>query len=163
MTTGFAEIARRTIEASGAVPLVAARPAVVLERVARGGGATRWYWLRTTDDFGGLYEALSPGCVVSFYVDDRIEWAMPTPKMRQRVLAIVASDGDAVVGRLGADGLELIVDYVGGQDAPMRFIEAAPGEEPLFFGPFPAREDDGVRALTITLPDADGVIREHPH
>jgi hypothetical protein len=31
------------------------------------------------------------------------------------------------------------------------------------FGAFPGRDDDGERALTLPLPDADGVVRPHPH
>jgi hypothetical protein len=35
--------------------------------------------------------------------------------------------------------------------------------EQLYFGPFPARDNDGQSAITLVLPDKDGVVRQHPH
>ena len=160
---GFAEIARRAVEPTGAGQLLASGPATVFERIARGGGATRWYWLRTADDLGRLYDVLSPGSVVSFYFDDRIEGAPFSEEIGERILATAESDGDAVVGRLAPDGLTLDVDYVGGPIALAELVDDLPADETVFFGPVPGRDNDGVHAVTVTLPDADGVVRAHPH
>jgi hypothetical protein len=46
--------------------------AVVLERIARGAGATRWYSLRDPEKLHALAERLTPGSSLSFYFDDRV-------------------------------------------------------------------------------------------
>jgi hypothetical protein len=33
----------------------------------------------------------------------------------------------------------------------------------VFYGATPDRENDGTHAVTVTLPDADGIVRPHPH
>jgi Enolase C-terminal domain-like len=93
---GFADIARAAIRASVVEKLLGSRPAVVLERIARGGGATRWYWLTTVDDLQGLCDKLSPGSVISFYFDERIKYTPLDDEVTVRILDIAAATGDAL-------------------------------------------------------------------
>jgi hypothetical protein len=159
----FADLAGTLIAASAVAGLLMRRPAMVLERIARGGGATRWYRLSTADDLARLCERLSPGSVVSFYFDERIEYLPLDDEATVRILEIASAEGSAVVGRLGPDSLEIIVDYVSGANELGEFVETVRHGEMVFVGAFPGRDDDGQNAVTFTLPDSDGVTRGHPH
>lgn len=154
----------REAVAQVAVPrLLTDRPAVVLERIARGAGSTRWYRITTVRDLERLYDVLAPGSVVSFYFDERIsvlEWGDETII---RVLDLVAAHGDAVVGTQRADGLELSVQFVGGANELDEFAGGLALGAQVFVGAFPAAENDGCDSVTVALPDRDGVVRGHPH
>ena len=43
------------------------------------------------------------------------------------------------------------------------FMSTVAPTSQVLFGAFPNRDNDGTRALTVTLPDLDGVVRSHPH
>jgi hypothetical protein len=163
LTEPFADLARTLIATSAVVDLLSSRPAMVFERIARGGGATRWYRLSTADDLARLCEKLSPGSVVSFYFDERIEYLPLDDEATDRILEIAWTDGSAVVGRLGPDSLEIIVDDVSGPNELGEFVATVRHGKMVFVGAFPGRDDDGRNAVTITLPDSDGVTRSHPH
>ena len=139
------------------------RPAVVLERVARGGGETRWFFLVGAGELPSLSARLSPGSAVSFYFDDRIRrWAAVDDAAVAAVLDVVHASGEAVVGLLMPDGVTLDVEFVSGLGDLSDFVAGrTPGE--LFVGSYPARDDDGIHAVTLILPDRDGVVRCHPH
>jgi hypothetical protein len=138
------------------------RPAVVLERIARGGGATRWFFLKSNDAVDQLCGRLSPGSVVSFYFDSRIRRGTFDDEVAGEILDLAAEHGDAVVGWLSDDELEIMVDIIAG---PNELSEVGPGLAggQVFYGAFPGRDNDGLGAITVTLPDADGIVREHPH
>jgi hypothetical protein len=142
--------------------MLAVRPAVVLERVARGGGATNWFYVTSPGQLGELAARFRPGSSVSFYFDDRIKCTMVDDEFIDDVLDIVVADGEAVVGFLAGDGLELDVDFVAGLGDLTEMLGARGSGTVAFVGAFPAR-DDGVDAVTFDLPDADGVVRRHPH
>lgn len=142
--------------------LLAEHSAIVLERIARGAGETRWYWVRSDDDLDRLCALLSPGSSVSFYFDDRIRLAALDDGVVQ-ILDVVADAGDAVLGKLGNDGLEIVVDFVAGPGDLSEFKSELATLQPVFFGAFPGRDNDGRNAITLSLPDIDGVVRMHPH
>jgi hypothetical protein len=159
----YAALARRAIDTSDVERLLAQHSAVVLERIARSGGTTRWFFIQGLDQLEALAAALSPGSSVSFYFDDRIRRMELVPQIAEQILRFAAEEGDAVVGRLGADGIEIEVQYVAGPNDLEDIAESlVPGEQ-VFFGRYPARDNDTVRAVTLDLPDSDGVVRPHPH
>lgn len=157
-------IALRAIEAT-AVPELLGRPngAVVLERIARGAGATRWYRLRDFEQLRSLTKRLSPGSSVSFYFDDRVRAQEYGGEVREGILRIAESDGDAVVGTLKADAIELDVEFIAGPSELEEYAESLTPGARVFYGPFPARDNDGEFAVTFDLPDSDGIVRQHPH
>jgi hypothetical protein len=77
-------LARGTIEASAVQRLLAQHSAVVLERIARGGGSTRWFFVQRPDQLEALAAALSPGSSVSFYFDDRIKRVELVPEVAEQ-------------------------------------------------------------------------------
>ena len=47
------------------------RPAIVLERIAMGGGAMEMFLCPSKSSLEQLIDSFSPGSIVSFYFDDR--------------------------------------------------------------------------------------------
>lgn len=161
----YSELAREAVEREPVRRLLAERSAVVFERIARGAGATRWFLVTKEPDLESLYSRLSPGSVVSFYFDGRIAALPWGDDAYIKILDLIAETGDSVVGRLCADGLELAVQCVAGASEIGEFAEDLQPGVPVevFIGATPARDNDGLAAVTVTLPDRDGVIRPHPH
>lgn len=143
--------------------LAAGARAVVLERVARAAGQTHWYYVTCEADFRRLADVLLPGSSVSFYLDDRIRLGRFGQAMRDALLEHIARDGDAVIGRLTDDGLTIDVETGLGEEAIEEFAQEHVDADELFFGPYPGRDNDGVRAITLVLPDGDGIVRRHPY
>jgi hypothetical protein len=139
------------------------RPATVYERIARGGGATNWYYCPDPETLPRIEERLQPGSVVSFYFDDRFArhaWSSNLPTM---IMQIVADTGDAIIGTLRADGVTIdAVLILSRSDLDEELAELGPVAE-LFCGATPSRDNDGTDAVTFQLPDEDGVVRPHPH
>ncbi len=157
------ELIRSAIDSTSASRLLSERSAVVLERVARGGGATRWYYIEALDKLSALVDLLSPGSAVSFYFDGRVERRCFDDDFVDVVLDVVEGHGEAVVGVLSTDQLIIDVEFIAGLGDFTELFGAIVDGTVLFVGAFPARDDDGVDAVTIDLPDADGVVRRHPH
>lgn len=162
-TPSYSPIALRAVEATAVPHLLQKSAAIALERLARGGGATRWYFVERPEQLTALANRLSPGSSISFYFDHRIAHGPFSSQVTAEILRVAADDGDAVVGQLGPNGLEIEMDFVAGRsdlDSASKLF--GPGEH-VFYGRFPARDNDSVNAVTIDLPDRDGVTRNHPH
>lgn len=158
---GYAGLALAAIRDSAVVRLLAGRSAVVLERLARGGGGTRWYYLTSIDRLPDLAARLRPGGFVSFYFDDRIIEGDPATT-KDRIVEIAKRDGDALVAAFDGD-LEMRADFPAGRSSLDDFlVDLEPGDR-FFYGAFPAPDDDGINAVSLVLPDTDGVVREHPY
>ena len=143
--------------------LLASADAIVLERIARGAGATDWYYCSSSKELDVIEARLRPGSVISFYFDGRIRKTADQTALVADVEAIIAEMGDAVVGALGADGVEINMEVVVSRDDLAEVLSSIGPVPQLFYGAFPARDDDGMVAVTVTLPDADGIVRAHPH
>ena len=159
----FAPNAHSVIAASSVNGLLANRNAVILERLARGGGATRWYFCTNEDALRDISARLSPGSLVSFYFDGRIKHEPYSAVARATIERIICEEREAVVGYLQEAGPRIEVQIVAG---PAELDELAPNliaSSSVFYGAFPARDNDGVRAVTIVLPDEDGIVRRHPY
>jgi hypothetical protein len=112
--SGYRNIALAAIGETVAPELLASKSAIVLERIARGGGATSWYLVRAPGDLDALVERLKPGSSVSFYFDDRLSVGPFDDEALASLLAIIERDGDAVIGAVRDDEMEIKVDFPGG-------------------------------------------------
>lgn len=137
--------------------------AVVLSRPARGGGGNDWFYCRDAAALQEIAERLSPGSVVSFYFDDRLRFRPNEGDAAQELELIIQSDREVVVGRVADDGLLIDVEYLSGPTEVAEFLSQVPIGSSFLCGPFPGRDDDGINAITMTLPDNDGIVRAHPH
>jgi hypothetical protein len=161
-TDGYPSLALATMTSAGVHRRLATDDAIVLERLARAAGATRWYRVATTEDLAALVCRVRPGSLVSFYFDDRIASSSVSQAVRERVMAIAAGDHEAVVAAGGAD-IDLRADFVSDPAELEEFLRSLAPDESFFYGRFPAADDDGHAAITVGLADADGVVRPHPY
>ena len=76
---------------------------------------------------------------------------------------IIETTGDVMVGYLTTDSVSLAMESAGSTGDLDDFLRSAGSESQIFAGPFPAAKNDGIHAVTIIVPDADGVVRDHPH
>ena len=160
----------RTITDSPVPRRLQVRPAIVLERIARGGGAANWYRCADHASLAAVNAELRPGSVVSFYFDDRITGCRYTPEVREQLLRLMCrlrdipgETGEIVVGHLADDQLHMTVDFPSGPEGLDEFTGTLGTDPWIYFGRFPGRDDDGTDAVTLTLPDLDGITRAHPH
>ena len=136
---------------------------MVLERIAKGGGATKWYHCADKTHLEVVKAELSPGSVVTFYFDGRIRNARLSPAVESNLKEIISEAGEAIIGSLRDDGLHLDVETIAGPQELADYVASLGSGASVYFGCFPARDNDGKRAVTFVLPDADGVVRPHPH
>ena len=159
----FPRLAAATFDATPVARLLAeTQHAVALERIARGAGATRWYLLCAPDDLDALTLRVRPGSRVSFYFDNRFLIGEFNDQARQSVIDIIEREGEAVVGAVPAAEIEAEVDF---PSSPAEADEFARDhfQATIVVGAFPAADDDRMNAVTVVLPNADGVVRPHPH
>ena len=141
---------------------LSARAAVVLERVARGGGETRWYYCTDVRTLDTIATELRPGSAVSFFFDDRIRSNVLGPEVQLEVENIMETAGEATVGIL-RDNMHIDVAFVSEWSEVEDCFRGAESAARMFYGEFPTSDNDGVRAVTLIIPDLDGVVRNHPH
>jgi hypothetical protein len=55
------------------------------------------------------------------------------------------------------------MEFIGGRRDLEEFEESLDAGESIFFGRFPDRNSDSIHAVTLDLPDRDGIVRRHPH
>jgi hypothetical protein len=148
----------------GRTPVVAAlkgRVAVVLERIARGAGMTKWYSCCDEAELRAIAGELRPGSVVSFYFDGRIAKEAQSSELEKR-LSDRAAGSETMIGFLKGNGIDIDMSIASHPEDVAEIMVEWSGAT-IFYGEFPARDNDGVNAVTIELPDADGAFRGHPH
>jgi hypothetical protein len=157
------EVAQAVLASTPVGQLLSNRPAVVLERLAYGGGATNWYRCRDDADLRRLIPMLHPGSCVSCYFDDRIRCG-PASGVSETLQRHIDEDGDAFLGLPSGDDHLILrgVVVVSASDLAEE-LDGIESDALVFFGPFPARDNDGIDAITVTMPDLDGIVRGHPH
>jgi hypothetical protein len=164
LTEEFLDSVRRALAATPVARLLEMRPAVVLDRIAFGAGATDWYHCPDQASLREIAQLLGPGSVVSFYFDGRIRALNSVDDARSRAAEVLAAAGEEiVVGALADDGLAIELDFPSGPTEVDEFLAEHASARHFFVGEFPGRDDDGVDAVTLTIPDLDGVVRAHPH
>lgn len=136
---------------------------IVLERIAKGGGATIWYFCGNESDLKAISSHISPGSAVSFYFDSSIKNGEWSERIQISIRDIILKSGDAVVGVLNGDNLHIDMEVITGPGDLADYVSTLPSGSRVYYGAFPPRGNDGENAVTLDLPDADGVIRSHPH
>lgn len=160
---GFAALAHEALVRAG-VFARADEDMIVLERIASGAGATNWYNVHGADTLSALTRRLWPGSSVSFFFDNRIAKTVYDASARAALEAWWTRDYDAVLLTLIPDDFEL--DYwgvAGHQDLVEREGDGDLKDgDPIHIGPYPASDND-TGAITIYLPDKDGIVRPHAY
>jgi hypothetical protein len=136
--------------------------AVVLERKARAAGQTRWFYCADQGHLDAVESELSPGSAVSFYFDKRIKSEAYSPQINVAMNELLVRYGEVLVGVISNE-IEIAVEVITGQGELFELTSAFDLGARVFYGVFPARDNDGVNAISVVLPDRDGVVRPHPH
>lgn len=136
---------------------------VVLERLARGGGATNWWCVHDALSFNAVWRQLRPGSAVSVYTSECVGELRYFEEGRTRAQRILGRIGEVCLGLKDADDLAIEMEFVAGPTELADFEALLGLESRVFVGEYPPRVDDGVTGVTFVVPDTDGVIRDHPH
>lgn len=136
---------------------------VVLERIARGGGETRWYHFQRSASLSNISALLSPGSAVSFYFGDRITRGAFDAAIQKELAAICHRAKEAFVAAELPSGPVLTTYFVAGEKDIADLDDDIPPGTTVYFGEYPGRENDGTVAVFLLLPDQDGIVRPHPH
>lgn len=136
---------------------------IVLERVARAAGQTNWFSCCNSNEFIEVSKKFLPGSCVSVYFDRRIARNRYDESVREAILKIAAEEIDCVVGVCAVDQFRLEVDFIGGLGELEEFEQTLGDLSEVYFGSFPGRDHDGIRAVTLVVPDADGIVRKYSY
>ena len=166
----YFDLAREAIAKAGVEECLVRRPCVVLERIARGAGATNWFYCRELARLPSIVACLHPSSMVSFYFDERIKRAPWTDATRAEVLALIKAHAEIVFGRFARQDtaptdtlFEIDASLVMSAEEVDDHADGLRSHVPVFFGEFPGKEQDGENVFTLVLPDEDGETRAHPY
>jgi len=159
----FTRIVRTALAVTPLRTLLETGHAVVLEHIAYGAGQTNWYYCQDRAQLDVIEGMLLPGSVVSFYFDGRLGPCPWKPALVGELEAIIVATYGAVLGWLAEDGMTIDATQVVSRGELAEIAATLAPSSQVFCGAFPARDNDGARAVTMTVPDLDGIVRPHPH
>ncbi|MFI9381609.1 hypothetical protein [Kutzneria sp. NPDC052558] len=161
---------RRAVMTSPVPRLLAGGPAIVLERLAYGGGSTNWYRCVDQPALEALADELRHGSDVSFFFGDRFAHRRYTTRTRAEMARFMdylgglpGETGAIVVGHVDDDALHMTVDYPSALEEADDFLADFEPEPWIYYGRCPGWENDGVRAVNFKVPDDDGIVRPHAY
>jgi hypothetical protein len=135
---------------------------VVLERLARGGGSTNWYFARTTTDLLDVVHRLRGGSCVTFYFDGGLNVQLDDETARQKMFDAVTPSREIAIGYPEEGNVLLEIELVTGSTELSELLEWHAEGHLVAWGPWPSRAAD-FGTITIDLVDSDGIQRAHPH
>ena len=140
------------------------RQVIVLERLARGAGAARWFFATNISALEHIFDLFRGGSSVSFYFSSRhLHVEADNEDSRQDMFDEVTKYGEVVLGYPSPDSPELEIAIISGPSELAEFLMLHPEGSLAVWGQWPPRENDGKDAITVDLVDADGILRAHPH
>ena len=135
---------------------------VVLERIARGGGATRWYLGRSPEECQRIYRLLGPGSRVTFYFDGPLRVDPLGDRVIGAMFEAIGEDCEIVVGVPDVeDPVRLAVEFLSAPSELTELLMQPRSSLDLVWGPYPDVGEP--ESVTLVLVDRDGVTRPHPH
>ncbi|HEX4434612.1 MAG TPA: hypothetical protein VH012_07275 [Acidimicrobiales bacterium] len=135
--------------------------AIVLERVARGAGATRWYFCQAITELAAILPDLRSGSRVGFFFDDRIRREPFSDQVEAEIFDIAATTGEVLMGTQRTEGPEVQMDFLAASEISEAVAGVRSGET-VYYGVVPAIEDDGVTCIAFVPPDEDGTVNPQP-
>lgn len=162
-TRAFTSIVRAKLAMTPIVERLQYTEAVVLERIARGGGSVNWYYCRNLKEMSDIEELLLPGSTVSFYFDRRIRHSSWSSELKKELEDAIGKNSEIIVGTLENNEKCIDVTIVVSRNDLDDLLSTFSSVIEVFYGPFPSADNDGYQAVTVILPDNDGIVRYHPH
>jgi hypothetical protein len=139
------------------------RQIVILERLARAGGAARWFFVTSHEMLEHAFDSFRSGSSVSFYFSKYLHVEGDEESIRQQMFDDITRHGELILGYLSPDHPDFEMEIISGPSELTEFLMLHPEGPLLVWGQWPPRENDGENAITVDLVDADGVLRSHPH
>jgi hypothetical protein len=139
------------------------RQIVILERLARAGGAARWFFVTSQAKLERVFDLLRGGSNVSFYFSRYLRVEVDNESTRQEMFDEMTLHGELVLGYPPSDAPEFEVEIISGPSELTELLMLRPEGSLAVWGQWPPRDSDGENAITVDLVDADGVLRSHPH
>jgi hypothetical protein len=139
------------------------REIVILERMARGGGATRWFFVQSLAELLLVFDTLRGGSSVSFFFAGHLHVEIDAEDARGRIFDEMALEKELVLGYPSTGSIEVAMELVSGPGELAEQLMHHPEGNLMIWGKWPARPDDGRDGITINLVDVDGILRSHPH
>lgn len=136
---------------------------VILERLARSGGAAKWFLARCRSEIEQLFDALRGGSCVTFYFANYLHVETDNAAARQRMFEEITSHGELILGYPITGSVEFTVEIISGPSELSEFLMLRPEGALAVWGSWPPRANDGQNGITANLVDADGILRPHPH
>ena len=137
--------------------------AIILERVARGGGETHWFVCKSAADLDAIVRRLRPGSALTFYFDNRLRIESAGDSLSTRIAEEFHRHRNCVVGLVSDGELEVAVEFLETPEELQECVRSMQVGTNVFYGAFPRWDDDYDNAITVYLPDEDGITRRHPH
>jgi hypothetical protein len=78
------------------------------------------------------------------------------------ILRVITDTEEAVVG-VATPGQVVLDAHVLTDSLELSEVHVELVGHDIYLGPYPDPANDGVDAITLVLPDADGVVRSHPY
>lgn len=139
-----------------------ARAALVLERIAYGAGETCWYYCEADSQLEHLARELRPGSILCFYFDDRLSQTLSSDALTPAT-EILRETGEVLIGVLAVDKFHVDMNMILDEEEIVELLAELPSNTTVYVGVFPAPDNDGINAVSVIVPDLDGVVRAHPH
>lgn len=139
------------------------RQIVILERLARGGGAARWFFVSSQEMLERVFELLRGGSSVSFYFSRYLHVETDDDITRQEMFDQITEHGELVLGYPKVGDLEIEMALISGPSELTECLMLHSEGALAVWGRWPPRISDGEDAITVDLIDEDGVLRSHPH
>jgi hypothetical protein len=136
---------------------------VILERLARGGGTSRWYYATSNEQIKDVLNLLRGGSVVSLFFGDELNVEIDSDEARQRMFDRVSPSREIMVAYPQDNVSILQVELVTGASELTELLIHHPEGKTIVWGPWPSAEPNGLSSFTLRLVDEDGVLRIHPH
>lgn len=133
------------------------QPHVVLERLPRGGGGTRWWVIRSGEEFRRVYAELRPGGRVHLVaLGDDLRLGSVGTMLAEEVDSLTAGANEVVIGTGLLNSLEFDVQLLDSAEAAEALGRMAKSSVVLH-GVWPRTE-----RIKFTPPDEDGEVRPQP-
>jgi hypothetical protein len=150
---GLLKMIASNLDASGHV--------FIVEKVARGGGNTRWFYCESIREVEDVLRAVRSGSLVGLFFDDRIRRLPKSEEAEIETIDAAIRYGELFLGTKNSTGSELRMYLADPNEVYAEVSKVASGEM-VYFAPIPTFDNDGKASIVFTAPDADGVVRPQP-
>ncbi|MEZ5993901.1 MAG: hypothetical protein R3E76_16325 [Planctomycetota bacterium] len=159
----FRQCALQALSVPAVVKELRERHAVVLEQLANGGGATNWYVCKHLKDLERLAAEVRPGSIVTFFFKEQLKLEVFPGRIRAIIEATIKHGTDCIVGSVRSGVRVENIEYIDYPEEIDELFDSLQTGETILVGPFPPFSSESGSVPMVTIPDEDGVVRDHAY